>query len=170
MARSKRLALLSLVSGTLAIPFAVVGTYLQSIRGSGSGVLLIWLEKLGVVKEPTPVDPSITIFHFPSLGSLGAARGPAVNVTGAPAMSEAGYFSINDENAIAFVVALGIVLGLVAMVTALWAEYRREPSLYLSAGYVCGALAITQIRTLAGLVFFIVGITSVLVMRHQREE
>lgn len=146
MARSKRVDLFSMLCGMLAIPLATVSIYLRSIHVPGTGVVLGWLDTLGLV------------------------NGPALSVTSAPEMTETGYFSINDENALVLLVAISIALGLVAMAAALWAEYRRKPNLYFSAGYVCGALAIAQFRLLAGLIFFMAGIAVALVMRRQRKD
>ncbi len=169
MACPKRIDFLSFISGALAIPAAFVVTYLRSIHDSSSGLVLGWLETWGFVNEPAHVKPSVSVLQFPSLDKFGVFHEPVVIVAGAPEMSDPGYFSINDENAIVFLIAASVLLGLVAMATALWAEYRRKPTLYLSMGYVCGALAITQIRLLAGLVFFIVGITAVLIMRRHQD-
>lgn len=84
-------------------------------------------------------------------------------------MSDAGYFAINDENAILLLFASSIALALAAMLVAIWAEYRKEPTLYLSVGYICGVLAIAQVWLPGGFVCGLVGMAAVLVLRHQRE-
>ena len=162
MRRPKRIDLVSLLSGVLAIPLAGLAVYLRSIRIPGSGTVLRWLDKLGLVKQPPPESPSIIVFDLPSHERI-------VSVGGVSEMSDGGNFAVNDENAILFLFVLSVALALIAMVMAVWAEHRREPTLYLSVGYVCGVLAIAQVWLLAGLVSAIVGVTAVLVMRSQRE-
>ena len=169
MRRPNRIDLVSLVSGVLAVPLARLAIHLQSIRVPGSSRILGWLNSLGFVKQPPPVAPSIIVIDLPSREIPGGAPDRMVSIGGVSEMSDAGHFAINDENAILFLLALGIVLALVAMVTAVWAEYRQEPPLYLSVGYICGALAIAQVSPLAGMVNGIVGITVVLILRNQRE-
>jgi hypothetical protein len=162
MRRPKRIDLISLLSGVAAIPLASVAVYLRSIRIPGSGTVLTWLDKLGLVKQPPPEAPSVIVFDFPSRERL-------VSVGGVPEMSDPGHFPVNDENAILFLLGLGVALALVAMSTAVWAEHRREPTLYLSVGYICGVLAIAQVWLLAGLIAAIVGVATVMVMRNRRE-
>lgn len=132
-------------------------------------MILGWLDRLGFVKQPPAETPSVIVVELPARGIPGVAPERIVSISGAPEMSDAGHFAINDENAILFLLTLSIVLALIAMVTAVWAEYRREPTLFLSAGYVCGVLAITQIWPLAGFVCAIAGAIAVLVLRHQCE-
>lgn len=167
--RPKRVDLVSLLSGVLAVPLAVLAIHLRSIRVPGSSRVLGWLDSLGFVKQPPPEAPSIIVIDPPSHGIPGVAHNRIVSISGVPEMSDAGHFAINDENAILCLVALSAVLALIAMVTAIWAEHRREPTLYLSVGYICGALAIAQLWMLAGFVFGIIGVTAVLVLRHRRE-
>ena len=166
----KRIDLVSAFTGALAIPAAFVATYLQSIREPGSGVVLRWLVKMGLVHEPSAADPIVRVVRFfPNLESFGLVSGPVVTVSGVPEMTEASMFSVNDENAIYFAISIAALLALVAMATSLWAEYRRKPTLYLGCGYICGALAIALIRPLAGFAFLIGGITAVLILRNQNE-
>ena len=167
MWRPKRFGVLSLLIGVCAIPVAGLAVHLRSIRVPGSGKILDWLNILGIVKEPMPDKPSIVVFDFPAPGIPGVVPEKVVAVDGVPEMSDAGYLAVNDENAILFLTALSIVLAIVAMATAVWAEQRREPTLYPSVGYLCGSLAIAQVSLLAALVFAIVGITVVLVSRHR---
>ena len=162
MRRPRRVDVVSLLSGVTAIPLASTGVYLRSIRVPGSGSVLSWLDKLGLVRQPPPEAPSVIVFDLPSHERL-------VSVGGVPEMSDPGAFPINDENAIVFLLGLGVTLALVAMSSAVWAEYRREPTLYLSAGYICGVLAVAQVWLLASLIAAIAGIAAVLVMRNRRE-
>lgn len=163
----KRFDLLSLTTGVFAIPLAVVGVHLQSL---GSGFLLGYLEKWGFVNQPVSSEVSIAAIYYPPSVPFGMARDPLVSVMGAPEISEAGYLPINDASAMTVLISMAIAFGLVAMASALWAEYRREPTLYPSAGYISGVLAIAQICFLPGFILSILGITAVLIMRHQRDE
>jgi hypothetical protein len=162
MRRPKRVDLVALLCGAVAILLAGAAVHMRSIRVPGSGAVLTWLDKLGLVKQPPPKAPSVVVLDLPSSERL-------VGVSGVPALSDSGPFAVNDENAIVFLLVLSVTLALVAMAVAVWAEHRREPTLYLSVGYICGVLAIVQVWLLAGLVAAIVGVATVLVMRNQRE-
>jgi hypothetical protein len=151
----------------LATPLAGLSVHLQSNWGPGSARILDWLDSIGVVKKSPPEVPSIIVIDLPSRGTSGIPSEQIVSVVGASEMSDAGYFAINDGNAIGFLVALSVVLALIAMAAAIWAEHRREPTLYLSVGYICGALAVAQVWPLAGFVCAIVGVTAVLILRRQ---
>jgi len=171
MASSNRLGLFSLFCGTLAIPTAIIAAYLQSIKIPGTGMVLDWLEKIGLVSTPEVPAPVIYIIESiaPDLAKIGLARGQTIAVSGAPEMREMSLFAINDENAILFLFFISVLLAALAISAALWAEYRREPTIFLSIGYICGALAVFLIRPLAGLVVCIFGMIAILVLRHQRE-
>jgi hypothetical protein len=88
--------------------------------------------------------------------------------TGEPSLTEASIFAVNDENALVFLTSLAVALAVVGMVLALIAEYRREPTLYLSAGYTCGALALLLFKPLVGFASMVAGIVAIMVLRHDR--
>jgi len=88
--------------------------------------------------------------------------------SGEASLTEASIFALNDGNALVFLMSLAVFLAAAAMVVALIAEYRREPTLYLSAGYTCGALALVQVKPLIGLAAMIAGVAAVVVLRHDR--
>lgn len=165
-----RFGLVSFLAGTFAVPISATASYLQSIRVPGSGFLLGWLEQHGFVNEPAAPAPVIYVMHlFPSLEKTGLSTRPMVGVTGVPELTEANVFSINDGNAILFLFATALFLAVASMAFAIYAEYRRESTLYFSAGYVCGALAIFLIRPIAGLVSLIFGLIVVLIHRNQHD-
>lgn len=141
MAIPKRLGLISFLLGVLAIPFAIVSGYASSIWNPGGSIILEWADRHGFVKHPSVSYSDI---------------------------SEASIFAINDQNCIYFIYILSILLALISIACAIAAEYRREPNLYLSGGFVCGVLAITIIKPLAGFVLFILVIIAVLTLRHGR--
>ncbi len=84
-------------------------------------------------------------------------------------LTEQSVLAINDQNGIALLFAAAIILGVTAIGCALAAEYQREPTLYLSVGYVSGAVAIVLIKLTAGIVLFMAGVIAVLVHRHERD-
>lgn len=167
--RSKRIAWVSLLSGALAVPLASLAVYLRSVRIPGSFKILSWLDSLGLVKQPAREAPHAIVIELPLRGISGAASDGTVSMGGVSEMFDAGYFAINDENAILLLFASSIALALAAMLVAIWAEYRKEPTLYLSVGYICGVLAIAQVWLPGGFVCGLVGMAAVLVLRHQRE-
>lgn len=169
MARRKRFGLASLLVGSLAMPTAAAAAYFRSIQGVGSGLVLQWLEKMGFVSQPDAPGPVVhVISFFPDLEKFGLAK-PTVIVTGTPEMTEMSVLALNDERAVGFLFLLAVLLALVSIGTALWAEYRRETTVFLSAGYICGALSLVLVRPIVGLVSAIAGIVTVLVVRYQRE-
>ena len=141
MKNRNRLGILALVVGGIAVPVAALAAYVRSMVGAGSSFIVDWLLSKGVT--------------FSNPANIYTVSAPSL-------------FSVTDARAVTFVTGLAIVLGVVAMVVALLAEYRRERTLYLSAGYICGALAVFLITSLFGLVAMIAGITAAMVMRHGR--
>jgi hypothetical protein len=140
--RARRpLSLVSFLVGAVAAAMAATAAYLRSVHVPGSGASLNWLTKMGLVKQPSAGEASLT---------------------------EASIFAVNDENALVFLTSLALVLAATAMVIALIAELRREPTLYLSAGFICGAVAILLFKLLIGLATMMVGIVALLVLRHDR--
>jgi len=87
----------------------------------------------------------------------------------AQTMTEMSIFALNDGRAIGFLFVLSVLLALVSLGAALWAEYRREPTLFPSAGYIFGVLSLALVRPIMGLVSAFFGIVAVLVLRYQRE-
>lgn len=167
--RSKRIAWVSLLSGALAVALASLAVHLRSVRIPGSFKILSWLDSLGLVKQPAREAPHAIVIELPLRGIPGAASERTASMGGVSEMTDAGYFAINDENAILLLFASSIALALAAMLVAIWAEYRKEPTLYLSVGYICGVLAIAQVWLPGGFVCGFVGMAALLVLRHQRE-
>lgn len=120
MRRPKRVDLVSLLSGVLATPLAGLAVHLRSTWGPGSARILDWLDRIGVVKKPPQGVPSIIVIDLPSRGTSGISSDQIVSVVGASEMSDAGYFAINDGNAIVFLVALSVALALIGMAAAIF--------------------------------------------------
>ena len=136
-----RLGLSSILFGALAVPTAFAAVYARSSHYPGSGVVLQWMESLGLVNPPT---------------------------NGIVTLSERSIFALNDNNGITLLFTTAIMFAVASMGCALLAEYRREPTLYLSGGYVCSSLAISLMKPSAGFAVFIVGIIVILILRHGR--
>jgi hypothetical protein len=90
MRRPKRVDLVSLVSGVLAVPLARLAIHLQSIRVPGSSRTLRWLDSLGFVKQPPPAAPSIIVIDLPPRGIPGGAPDQMVSIGGVSEISDAG--------------------------------------------------------------------------------
>jgi hypothetical protein len=139
----KRLGLISFLAGAVALGIGATAAYARGSRLPGSSVILDWLAERGLVREYRH-DVAIPYVSQPTL------------------------FSITDGGAVVALTVLAILLAGAAMVVALTAEYRREHTLYLSAGYTCAALSLTFFRPLYFILAMIAGIAIVMVMRHGR--
>jgi hypothetical protein len=142
MKRRGRIGLISLIVGSLSVPIAAAAAYGRSLLGGrGTSFVLDWLMARGM----TFSNPNATA-----------------------TVSAPGLMSITDERVVILLTFLAVLLAMVSMVAALVAERLREPRLYLSAGYTCGAMALTLFRPLFGMIAMIAGIAVVMVMRHHR--
>lgn len=74
---------------------------------------------------------------------------------------------MHDEKALSVVTALGIILALTAIFMAAWAEYKRESTLYLSAGLISGSGSLILWNTYWGLFFLLIGTGAVAAVRHR---
>jgi hypothetical protein len=139
----RRLSVASFFAGMIAAGMAGTAGYARSVNYN-TGMSLNWLTKMGLVKQPS-------------------AGGEA-------SITETSIFAINDENALVFLTSLAIVCAVAAMALALVAEYRREPTLYLSAGYTSGALALLIFKPVLGFACMVAGTFAILMVRHSRRE
>jgi len=137
---SRRVSLVSFLVGGFAIGLAATVSYVKQLQLPTS-TSLDWLTRMGIARHSRTSEPSIT---------------------------ELSVFAVNDENALVFLTGLAIVLAVVAMIMAVIAEYRNEPTLYLAGGYVCGALAVVVFKPVFGLAAMMAGIAAFLVVRHDR--
>ncbi len=133
----------SLVLGAIAVATAATATYARSVHIPASGVVLNWLSRIGLVQE---------------------------RATAVPSVSDPGIFAVNDENALTLLTSVAVFFAAAAIVAALIAEWRREPTLYLSGGYVCGSMALAFFSLLVSLVSIVACIAVVLVLRQQRQD
>jgi hypothetical protein len=139
----RRLSVASFFAGMTAAGMAATAAYAHSVNYN-TGMSLNWLTKMGLVTQPS--------------------------TGGEASITETSIFAINDENALVFLTSLAIVLAVAAMALALVAEYRREPTLYLSAGYLCGALALLIFKPVIGFACMVAGTFAILMIRHTRRE
>ncbi len=137
----KRIGLIAFVFGASSIPAAMAALYAKSLYGNGSSAVLDWLDARGFV-TPTPNSNSV------------------------PSLSESSLFLITDERAISLLTILAMFLAIIAMINAIAAEYLREPTLYLSAGFICGALGLMLIMPLVGIGAMIGGLTITMLVRY----
>lgn len=124
-------------TGLLAVLVAWQG---QSFRGAASSWLLTTADKLGLIRQPTE-------------GSLDEAKAPSL-------------LSFTDETALSTMQSVGVVLGIAAILLAVWASSRRECNLYFAAGLVCGGLCLTVAHYVLGLGSLLLG--SALVLATKR--
>jgi hypothetical protein len=106
------------------------------------GFFLRWLDRLGVLKEPMASDE----VEVRALGLL----------------------SFVDSRVIATLLYFGIYLAGWSIVFALRAEYNREDSLYLGAGFMCSALALVQFNYVVGMAVMVAGAIALLSIRARR--
>ena len=138
-----RLGLLATLSGTLALCVAAAGWTLRAAHNPAEGAVLAWLGRMGAVRQP-------------------AAR--------VATLSQAGWFSVNDVNAIVWLLAAAVLLAVAAMGLAVAAEWRRESTLWLACGYVCGALALALLKPVAGFVALTGGVMLAVLLRQERAQ
>ncbi|MBI2307907.1 MAG: hypothetical protein HYU78_11460 [Rhodocyclales bacterium] len=143
MPRTKRIGLISFFVGVLAICLATSAIHMKASHNPAGGVVLAWLAKIGVVQQTVSTTASL---------------------------SEASVFSINDENALQWLLFSAVASSVLAMVVAVVAELRREHTLFLSCGFIFGALSIALIKPVAGLASLIGGFTFVMAIRRQRKQ
>ena len=72
---------------------------------------------------------------------------------------------VTDRAAISIVKITITVMSVSSTALALFAEYRKEETLYLSGAFILGPLALTLIAPMAGLILFGFGIASYLMVK-----
>ena len=120
-----------------------VAKHYESFRGVGSSYLVRTLDRFGFVREA----PAGTETEWNPSGLV---------------------FPLTDESVLRALLLYGGYLAVASMLLAIWAEYRREENLYLSAGFVCGAGGLCLFNELFGLVAISIGSAAVLLLRRAR--
>lgn len=143
MANRSNSGINSIVIGALSLVAVSVAKHYESFRGTASGYLLTALDRYDFVREAPPG----TEMEWRPSGLI---------------------FPLTDERVLRFILFYGGYLAVASMLLAVWAEYRREENLYLSAGFICGAGGLFLANQLLGSVFVAVGFTAILLIRHAR--
>ena len=133
----------SLVLGGIALACTATASHWHSFINVRRGAVLDWLDALGLVRQAQP---------------------EAFNSISSP-----GFLSFHDEKALVLLYLIGIVMAVGAIVLALVAEWRKESSLYLGAGVVCGAGALLLWSPLAALLGLVVAGVSIVGLRRVRQ-
>lgn len=129
--------------GVVSVAFALIAKHALLFSDTSQGAVLRWLSTLGLVKEP----------QFGDITEIGAPR----------------LLLWTDESVRNWTFTYSIWFALCAMGCAVWATRKREPTLYLGLGFICGASAITYSEFYWGLVASTVGaITLFSVRKSQR--
>ena len=106
----------SLLLAAIALVLAFAAQHVESHRGSTSAYILQWLDRQGLVKAPDPSRPA--------------------------ELRPSSLLPINDVTGIGFLWFNAFWLCGWALVLGLLAEYRREDTLFLSAGLLVAAMSI----------------------------
>ena len=133
---------ISIVTGSLGLIAVIGAKHGESFRGTASAYLLTLADRIGFIRNP-------------DADSVAEVRAP-------------GLLSFTDETALQAILLLGICLGVIAMSLAVHASFRREESLYLSAGLIGGWLALVVANYPAGMLSLLVGAALVFVARRER--
>jgi hypothetical protein len=141
--RFRRAGVASSLLGSAALALTATAKHWQSFIFVRQGLVLDWLDWLGLVRQPQP---------------------EAFNSVSPP-----GFLSLHDEKALAILSLSGVVVAVASIVLALVAEWRRESSLYLGAGVICSAGALLLWEPLVGLLGLVIAGVSILGLRRARQ-
>ena len=123
----------------ISLAATLAATYGEWLRGTGSSVLLRFLDRIGFISPPS--------FH------------------GESEMKVPSLLSLTDETALIVLLSYGIYLAVVAMALAIWAEAKSEDTLYLGAGFILGAAAIVCFSFVYGFLAMSVGAIAFFLVR-----
>ena len=114
--RGTRLGLISVLFAALAVVSALWGVYFDSIRGAVSAHVLEWFDFHGFVHQPGPAS--------------------------VPEMRNPSALLVTDPIVVRWLTVHAWWFAACAMLFSIWAEFRHEATLYMSAGFVLGAMAL----------------------------
>ena len=132
----------SLSLGCASIVFALVAQHLELLLPYRRGYLLSWLDAIGLVRAP---------------------RADGLAVWQAP-----GTFLLSDDIAVCWLFTNAFWLAICSTLFALWAERKQEDTLYLSAGFLCGILALMLLHYPSSILAMVAGASVVMLLRHHR--
>ncbi|MCB4363914.1 hypothetical protein KIH07_09225 [Hydrogenophaga taeniospiralis] len=110
-------------------------------------------------------DPNAPAIILGLLDRMGLVNAP--DMQAAVVLSPAYVTSINDSNAIEFLRLHVWWLGSWAIGVALWAESRKEETLYLSIGFLLGCLGVSLLNQTVGVIYLIFGGVMVSLIRRR---
>ena len=142
MSSKPSFGLSSIACGCLALLFTLVASYWTTFINLGEGRLLALMERLGLVRQPAQ-------YSFNSIDSPG-------------------WLSFTDEKALTLLYTSGAMLAVLAIALAVFAERRRESSLYLSAGLICGASSLVFWEAWGAFAALLVGGAIIIRSRNER--
>ena len=116
MERKSLFGIISISFGIPALVFSIFVKEAKRLREPGVGYLLNWMDSLGLIRAPAPNQ----VPEWRALGPL----------------------DLTDDLALRAVLIYSVCFSLWAMLMALWASSRREPSLGLSVGFMLGVLSL----------------------------
>jgi hypothetical protein len=131
----------SIVFGSLSIVAGLLVRHAKAVWDPREGQFLTWMDSHGLVHASTGL---------------------------APEFRPSGLITFTDESVLFMLVCFGIYLAVTSMLFALWAEHRGEENLYLSVGFILGALGLTTASFPIGVVAMVSGAWVVLVLRKRR--
>ena len=129
--------------GPVSVALVSMAKEAQVLRPGKTGFFLRWLDNLGLVRAPLATDEV----------EVRAIR----------------LLTFTDSSVISTLLYFGVYLATWAILFAILAEYKREDSLYLGAGFICGAVALVQFSYPVGMLAMLVGAIAMLLVRRRRD-
>jgi len=129
--------------GPVSVALIFLAQEAEVLRPGKIGFFLRWLDRLGLLKSPLETDQ---------------VEARATHL-----------LSFTDARVISTLLYFGAYLATLAILFAVRAEYRREDSLYLGAGFMCGAVALIQFSYAVGMSAMLAGAIALLSIRRRRD-
>ena len=143
MKASNPIGLLSVATGAVALLLLASWRHWESLRGAFSNSVLMVADSLGLVSPSSAATPD--------------------------SISAPGLLALNDSSALAILFGLGIYFALTAILLSFRAQSKGESTLYVGAGFVCGAASLVLISYYASLLALLIGGTTLVAIRHRRQ-
>lgn len=142
-------------------------------NGHQFGATSLWLGALSLVAAVVVFeidrysifDPTAHPVVLNVLDHLGVVRAP--DKSRQMMLTPAYITSVNDANAVGFLRLHVWWLAAWAIGIAIWAEFKKESTLYLSAGFIFGYLALLLLNPLIGMAALAVGAVAVVLLRQR---
>lgn len=142
-------------------------------NGHQFGATSLWLGALSLVAAMvifeidrySIFDPAARPVVLNVLDYLGVVREP--DKSRQMMLTPAVITSVNDANAVGFLRLHVWWLAAWAIGIAIWAEFKKESTLYLSSGFIFGYLALLLLNPLVGMAALAVGAVAVVLLRQR---